>query len=335
MIAAPFAMLADVTAVATPPAPMPGWAWAAFLGAVGLLLAMDLGVFHKKDKPVGFKEALVWCGVWGSLAAAFAFLIAWWRGPEEAGLFVSGYMLELALSVDNLFIILVVFGYFKIPEHLRHRVLFWGILGAAIMRAIFIVAGVALVGQFAWLMYVFGAILLFTGVKMAIPSDEEHHDLSKNHVVRLAKRIFPLTKELHGNRFFVRESGKLHATPLFLTLLVVEATDVIFAVDSIPAIIGILPPELPQESKNFLAFTSNIFAILGLRSMFFAIAGFMKYFRFLKYGLAVILVFIGVKMILGCAGVVHVPTRLSLATLMLVLALSVAASLIFPEKKKN
>ncbi len=320
---------------------IPWWAWAAFLTGICFFLALDLGVFHKEDKKVSFREAVVWCCVWGLMAAAFASLIAWWRGPEEAGLFVAGYVMELALSVDNLFVILVVFSYFHIPEALRHRVLFWGILGAAVMRAVFIVAGVALVAKFSWLMYVFGAILLFTGVKMALPSEESAHDLSKNHIVRLAKKLFPISKELHGKRFFIREHGKWVATPLFLTLLVVEATDVVFAVDSIPAIIGLLPAKLSdgspltQESKNFLAFTSNIFAILGLRSMFFAISGFMQYFRFLKVGLAAILVFIGVKMICATAGWFHVPTRLSLSILLTVLAASVAASLLFPEKKKH
>lgn len=330
------------TPLAKAPHPVvPWWAWVAFLSGVCLLLALDLGVFHKKQKAVSFREAIVWCGVWGLLAAAFAALIAWWRGPEEAGLFTAGYVMELALSVDNLFVILVVFSYFHIPEELRHRVLFWGILGAAVMRALFIVAGVALVAEFSWLMYVFGAILLFTGVKMALPEEEGARDLSKNHVVRLAKKIFPVSKELHGKHFFIRDHGRWVATPLFLTLLVVEATDVIFAVDSIPAIIGLLPAKLsdgsplPQESKNFLAFTSNIFAILGLRSMFFAISGFMRYFRFLKVGLAAILVFIGTKMICATAGWFHVPTRLSLAVLFSVLAASVAASLILPERERR
>ncbi len=325
--------------VAAHPA-IPWWAWAAFLTGIGFFLALDLGVFHKEEKSVSFREALAWCGVWGLLAASFAAFLAWWRGPEEAGLFTAGYVMELALSVDNLFVILVVFSYFHIPESLRHRVLFWGILGAAVMRAVFIVAGVALVAKFSWLMYVFGGILLFTGVKMALPEEESARDLSKNHVVRLAKRLFPVSKELHGKNFFIRENGKWVATPLFLTLLVVEATDVIFAVDSIPAIIGLLPDKLSdgsplsQESKNFLAFTSNIFAILGLRSMFFAISGFMQYFRYLKVGLAAILVFIGVKMICATAGWFHVPTRISLAVLFAVLACSVAASLLVPEKRK-
>jgi tellurite resistance protein TerC len=297
------------------------------------MLALDLGVFHKEEKAVSFREAIAWTVVWAVLAGAFGSFIWWLRGPEEAGLFASAYLLEKALSVDNLFVILVIFTYFKIPDNLRHRVLFWGILGAAVMRAIFILAGVALVTKFSWLMYVFGAVLIFTGAKMSFPEAEGDKDLSHNPVVRLAKKIFPITHDLHGKKFFTVENGVRMATPLFLTLLVVEATDVIFAVDSIPAVIGILPPHLSQESKNFLAFTSNIFAILGLRSMFFAIAGFMKYFRFLKLGLAFILVFIGVKMIAGAAGWFHLPTSISLAILLAVLAVSVAVSVIFPEKK--
>lgn len=323
----------DMVLPAAPSVPM--WAWAAFVAGVAALLALDLGVFHKKERAVSFREAILWCGVWGTLAAAFGLLIAWWRGPEEAGLFASGYLLELALSVDNLFVILVIFSYFNIPESLRHRVLFWGILGAAVMRAAFILAGVALVEKFSWLMYVFGAILLLTGAKMALPEGDAEKDLSRNFVVRIAKRLFPVTKDLRGKRFFVKENGALTATPLFLTLVAVETTDVIFAVDSIPAVIGILPEKLPQESKNFLAFTSNIFAILGLRSMFFAIAGFMKWFRFLKIGLAFILVFIGVKMIADAAGLFHVPTRISLAILLAALSLSVAASLLAPVKKSD
>lgn len=333
MITLPSLLAQTVPPTGVPP--VPGWAWVAFLVFVAFMLALDLGVFRKEEKAVSFKEAIVWCVVWGTLAAAFAFFLGWWRGPAEAGLFASGYLLELALSVDNLFVILVVFSYFHIPESLRHRVLFWGILGAAIMRAAFILGGVALVEKFGWLMYVFGAFLLITGIKMALPEDESAKDLSRNPIVRIAKKLFPITKELHGKHFFIREHGKWVATPLFLVLLVVEATDVVFAVDSIPAIIGILPRDLPIESKNFIAFTSNIFAILGLRSMFFAISGFMKYFRFLKIGLALILAFIGVKMIAAEARWFHLEPNISIAILMTVLAISVAVSVLFPEKQKH
>lgn len=316
------------------PTPLPPWAWAIFGITIIVMLALDLGVFHKEEKAVSFREAIAWTIVWAVLSVAFGFFIWWLRGPEEAGLFASAYLLEKALSVDNLFVILVIFSFFKIPESLRHRVLFWGIIGAAVMRALFILAGVALVTKFSWLMYVFGGILIFTGAKMALPENETAKDLSVNPVVRLAKKVLPLTPELRGKKFFVSENGVRMMTPLFLVLLVVEATDVIFAVDSIPAVIGILPAELPLESKNFIAFTSNIFAILGLRSMFFAISGFMQYFRFLKVGLAFILVFIGVKMIGAATGWFHLPVPLSLAILMGVLAVSVAISVIFPAKKE-
>lgn len=317
-------------------APIPVWAWTVFCVVVVGMLALDLGVFHKEEKAVSFREAVAWTMVWAALSGAFGFFIWWLRGPEEAGLFASAYLLEKALSVDNLFVILVIFNFFRIPDSLRHRVLFWGIIGAALMRALFILGGVALVAKFGWLMYVFGAVLIFTGVKMALPENDSEKDLEKNPVVRIAKKVFPITPGLRGKAFFTRENGVRMITPLFLVLLVVEATDVVFAVDSIPAVIGILPADLSQESKNFVAFTSNIFAILGLRSMFFAISGFMKYFRFLKIGLAFILVFIGGKMIAAAYDEHwHIPTSLSLAILMGILAVSVAASVALPEKKER
>jgi tellurite resistance protein TerC len=273
--------------------------------------------------------------VWVSLAVAFGFLLSAWRGPEDAQLFAAGYVLELALSVDNLFIFILVFAHFKIPDHLQHRVLFWGIIGAVAMRALFIIAGVAAVESFTWMLPIFGAFLLFTGVKLAVSHDEhEGKGMDENLFVKVARKFFPLTPHLHGNKFWVKEDGVRRFTPLFLVLLVVEGTDLIFAIDSIPAVLGILPPNLPIEEKRFVAFTSNIFAIMGLRSMYFALAGFMQYFRFLKPALAFVLVFIGIKMILPWAaalgqpegrfaswmparfidhGRVHFPTELSLA----------------------
>lgn len=332
-----------------------GWAWVVFLGFVMGMLALDLGVFNKNDHKPSFKEAVAWCVVWVSLAVAFGFLLSAWRGPEDAQLFAAGYVLELALSVDNLFIFILVFAHFKIPDHLQHRVLFWGIIGAVAMRALFIVAGVAAVEQFIWLLPVFGAFLLFTGVKLAVSRDEhEGKGMDENLFVRIARKFFPLTAQLHGNKFWVREDGVRRFTPLFLVLLVVEGTDLIFAIDSIPAVLGILPPSLPIEEKRFVAFTSNIFAIMGLRSMYFALAGFMQYFRFLKPALAFVLVFIGLKMILPWAaglgqpagsfaswmparfvhdGRVHFPTELSLAVIGLALALAIAFSVVFPKKK--
>lgn len=336
---------------------IPGWAWVAFLGFVSLMLALDLGVFNKRDHAPSFKEAVAWCVVWISLAVGFAFLLSGWRGPEDAQLFAAGYVLELALSVDNLFIFILVFAHFKIPERLQHRVLFWGILGAVAMRAVFIIAGVAAVDRFALLIPVFGAFLLFTGVKLALAKDEdEGKGVDENFVVRVARKIFPLTPHLHGNKFWVREGGVRRFTPLFLVLLVIEGTDLIFAIDSIPAVLGILPPDMPIEERRFVAFTSNIFAILGLRSMYFAIAGFMHYFRFLKPALAFVLVFIGLKMVLPWAatlgqepgviagwvpavlvheGRVHVPTSASLSIIGFILAAAVGLSALFPKKKQG
>ena len=333
---------------------IPGWAWVAFLGFVIAMLALDLGVFNKTDHKPSFKEAVAWCVVWVSLAVAFGFLLSSFDA-EDAQLFAAGYVLELALSVDNLFIFILVFAHFKIPDHLQHRVLFWGIIGAVAMRAGFIIAGVAAVESFTWLLPFFGAFLLFTGVKLALSRDEhEGKGLDENLFVKVARKFVPLTPHLHGNKFWVKEDGVRRFTPLFLVLLVVEGTDLIFAIDSIPAVLGILPPNLPIEEKRFVAFTSNIFAIMGLRSMYFALAGFMQYFRFLKPALAFVLVFIGLKMILPWAaalgqapgqfaawvparfvheGRVHVPTEASLSVIGLTLALAVALSVAFPKKK--
>ena len=333
---------------------IPGWAWVAFLGFVVFMLALDLGVFNKTDHMPSFKEAVAWCVVWISLAVGFGFLLSAWRGPEDAQLFAAGYVLELALSVDNLFIFILVFAHFKIPDHLQHRVLFWGIIGAVAMRAAFIVVGVAAVESFTWLLPVFGAFLVFTGVKLALSRDEhEGKGMDENLFVRLARKFFPLTPRLHGNKFWVIEEGVRRFTPLFLVLLVVEGTDLIFAIDSIPAVLGILPPEMSIENKRFIAFTSNIFAIMGLRSMYFALAGFMHLFRFLKPALSFILVFIGVKMILPSAaglgqpegqfagwaqalvheGRLHIPTSVSLSIIGFVLAIAIALSVAFPKKK--
>lgn len=335
---------------------VPGSAWAAFLGFVGLMLALDLGVFKKNaDQAPSFKEAVAWCAVWVTLAVGFAFLLSAWRGPEDAELFVGGYVLELALSVDNLFIFILVFAHFGIPERLQHRVLFWGILGAVAMRAVFIIAGVAAVDRFAIMLPLFGAFLLFTGIKLARTHDEaEGKGIEENFIVRMTKRFLPVTNRLHGDAFWAKEDGRGVFTPLFVVLLVIEGTDLLFAVDSIPAVLGILPTEMAIEEKRFIAFTSNIFAIMGLRSMYFAIAGFMHYFRFLKPALSFILVFIGLKMIfpwaagLGQAegrlgawvpavlvhdGTVHVPTAVSLAIIGFILALAVGLSVAFPKRK--
>ncbi len=349
-------MFAALSAAAEAPLVIPHWAWGAFLGFVGLMLALDLGVFKKNSNEApSFKEAVAWCVVWVSLAVAFGFLLSAWRGPEDAELFAAGYVLELALSVDNLFIFILVFAHFGIPERLQHRVLFWGILGAVAMRAVFIVAGIAAVDRFALLLPLFGAFLLFTGLKMAFAGDE--HDgkgVEENFVVRMVRRFLPVTNRLHGEAFVALEDGRRVFTPLFVVLLVIESTDLLFAIDSIPAVLGILPAGMPIEEKRFIAFTSNIFAIMGLRSMYFAISGFMHLFRFLKPALSFILVFIGLKMILPWAagigqpagqlggwvpafllheGKVHVPTSVSLSVIGFILALAIALSVAFPKKK--
>ena len=341
---------------ASTPLIVPIWAWVVFLLFVVAMLALDLGVFKRnQEEAPSFKEALAWCLVWVSLAITFGFILSQWHGSETAELFAGGYLLELALSVDNLFIFILVFAHFRIPQHLQHRVLFWGILGAVAMRAVFIIAGVAAVDRFVFLLPIFGLILIFTGTKMAFAKDaDEGKGVTEGFLVRTIRRFFPTTSELHGKLFWIKENGRRLFTPLFLVLVIIECTDLIFAIDSIPAVLGILPPEMSVEERRFIAFTSNIFAIMGLRSMYFAIAGFMHYFRFLKLALAFILVFIGLKMIMPWAasisttegmvhawlpaafyrnGEVHVPTQFSLAVIGVSLALAIGLSVVLPKKK--
>src|SRR5690349_15243477 len=265
------------------------WHWIGFIACVVIFLALDLGVFHRRAHQVHFREALLWTSLWFCLAMLFAIALRPLRGEKEALEFVTGYLIELSLSMDNVFIIALIFGYFHIPSEHQHRVLFWGILGALIMRGIMIGAGVALINTFHWILYVFGAFLVFSGVKMMFVESEV--DPEKNRVVRLARKFFPVTPELHGQHFVTIWNGRKALTPLALVLLMVETTDLIFAVDSIPAVFAV-------TRKPFIVFTSNVFAILGLRSLYFVLAGAMGYFRYLKTGLAVVLVFIGVKMLL-------------------------------------
>lgn len=319
-------------------APFPFWAWIVFGGFIAAMLALDLGVFHRRDKEISLREAVVWSVIWVALAGA-AFLGIWaWRGSEDAQLFSAGYLLELALSIDNLFVFILIFAFFKIPEEYRHRVLFWGIIGAVFFRAAFIFGGVALVEKFDWVLWLFGAFLLFTGIKLLFPEKKEKN-LSGNPVVRFASKLGRFSSELNGHDFFFRKNGLLYASPLLLALIVIEISDVLFAVDSVPAVLGILPKEgLSAQEKMFLAFSSNIFAVLGLRSFFFALSGFMKMLRFLHFGLGVVLAFIGVKLILA-----ELPERFSykfsvgdsLAVLGVVLAVSVALSVIFPKKSAS
>jgi len=296
--------------------------WLAFLVFVFLMLALDLGVFHRKSHEVKIKEALIWSAVWIGLALVFNYFVYLYLGKVKALEFLAGYLIEKSLSVDNLFVFLLLFGYFNVEPKYQHKVLFWGILGALIMRAIFIFAGVALLNSFHWLIYVFGAFLVFTGIKMLTPGDAKVEP-EKNVLVRLFKKVFPVTREMRGGKFFVRENSKLIATPLFVVLIVVEFTDLIFAVDSIPAILAI-------SKDTFIIFTSNVFAILGLRALYFALAGITRYFYYLKYGLAIILAFVGAKMMVS--GYYKLPVAWSLAVIFGILLLTIIASVMFPKK---
>lgn len=292
--------------------------WIGFNLFVVLMLALDLGVFHRKAHEVTMKEALTWSGVWISLALVFNLIIYFWRGPEIGLQFLTGYLIEKSLSVDNIFVFVLLFSYFSVPAKFQHKVLFWGILGALIMRAIFIAAGATLIEQFHWIIYIFGAFLVFTGIRMAMNHGTKV-DPEKNMMVKLFKRIFPVTNEYHGSKFWIMQAGKWTATPLFVVLLLVEFTDLIFAVDSIPAILAI-------SKDPFIVYTSNVFAILGLRSLYFALAGLMHLFKYLHYGLAAILVFVGAKMLL--TDVYKIPIGISLGAIVLILFLSILPSLV-------
>ncbi len=305
---------------------LPWWAWAGFLAFVGLMLALDLGVFNRRAHVVSLKEALAWCVVWFGLAMAFNLLLSFKLGAGPALEFFTGYIVELCLSVDNVFVFIVIFQYFRVEPKHQHRVLFWGILGAVVMRAIFIFAGISLINAFHGIIYVFGAFLVYTGIKLARPKKDDGFEPEKNPAVRLARRFVPVSPNFAGGHFFTRLDGRLHATPLFLVLLIVETTDVMFALDSIPAVIAI-------TRNEFIVFTSNIFAILGLRSLYFAVSGVMQLFRYLNLGLAVILVFVGVKML--ASGYVSIPIHLSLGIIGTVLAGSIVASVMIPAARKD
>ena len=293
------------------------WLWAGFNLFILAMLALDLGVFHRKAHEVSLKEATVWSVVWISLALVFNAGLWFFRGAEPAVQFFTGYLIEKSLSVDNIFVFALIFSYFAVPPAYQHRVLFWGILGALIMRAAFIFAGAALLAQFHWIIYLFGAFLILTGVKMAIFRNAEM-DLGKNPVLKLVRRLIPVTPEYRGDRFLVREAGRWVATPLFLVLILLETTDVIFAVDSIPAIFAV-------TNDPFIVYTSNVFAILGLRSLYFLLGGVMGKFSYLKLGLSGVLVFVGVKMVL--VDFYKIPSPASLAVIATILTVSIVASL--------
>ena len=303
------------------------WLWGGFTLFVVGMLALDLGVFNRKAHSVSTREAATWTAVWVSLAVIFGLGVWKFMGRQAALEFAAGYLVEEALSVDNLFVFLLIFGYFRVPDALRHRVLFWGIIGALFLRAAMIAAGAALLAAFHWIVYVFGAFLVFTGIRMATHQNDEI-DPAHNPVLRLVRRLLPVTPQFEGAHFFVRRKPnatspeRLFATPLFVVLVLVETTDLVFAVDSIPAIFAV-------TRDPFLVYTSNVFAILGLRSLFFLIHGVIEKFHFLRYGLAAVLSFVGVKMLLS--EVYPVPIGISLGVIALLLGGSVVASILFPR----
>jgi len=300
-------------------------AWIIFGVLILVMMALDLGIFHRRSHEVRFKEAVIWTGVWISLALLFALGIRLWEGPEKALEFLTAYLVEESLSMDNIFVFLLIFTYFKVPNQYQHRVLFWGIIGALIMRGIFIATGVALIQTFHWIIYIFGAFLIVTGLRMAFEHGREIHP-EKNPVLGIVRRVVPLVRHFHGAHFFIHRNGKILATPLLVVLVMVETSDIIFALDSIPAVLAI-------SQDPFIVYTSNIFAILGLRSLYFALAGFMERFRYLHYGLSAILVFIGLKMLV--ADIWHIRVGWALGIIGFILALSVAASLLLPSRAKT
>ncbi len=295
--------------------------WGGFNLFVLAMLALDLCVFHRKAHVIKVKEALILSAFWIALALVFNAGIYFVSGPQKALEFLTGYLIEKSLSVDNLFVFLLIFSYFKVPAMYQHKTLFWGILGAIVLRGIFIATGVTLIHKFHWIIYVFGAFLVYTGIKMAFEKDKEMHP-EDNPVIKLFRRIMPVSDHFEGDKFFTRINGVLFATPLFLVLNVINITDVIFAMDSIPAILAI-------THDPFIVYASNIFAILGLRALYFAIAGVMRLFHHLHYGLSFILAFVGVKMLL--ADFYHIPVGAALGVIAGVLVLSVIASMIWPK----
>jgi tellurite resistance protein TerC len=299
--------------------------WIVFNLFVLAMLVLDLKVFHRDAHEVKIKEALLWSAFWIALALLFNVGIYIFRGAEDALEYLTGYLIEKSLSVDNIFVFLLIFSYFRVPALYQHKVLFWGILGALIMRAILIFAGVALIERFHWIIYVFGVFLIFTGIKLAFEKDKEI-DPEKNPALLFVRHFMPVTERFEGDKFFIRRAGRLFATPLFLVLVVVETTDVIFALDSIPAILAI-------TTDPFIVYTSNVFAILGLRALYFALAGLLQLFHYLHYGLSAILVFVGIKM-LG-SDIFHIPVGVALAVVGGILALSVIASIIWPAAHED
>jgi tellurite resistance protein TerC len=297
--------------------------WVGFNIFILILLALDLGVLHRGDRVINLKESLFLSAIWIVVALIFNIAVYFWRGPEVALQFLTGYLIEKSLSIDNLFIFLMIFSYFRVASQLQYKVLFWGILGALIMRAFFIVTGIALITMFHWIIYVFGAFLIFTAARMAFEKGKEMHP-EKNPVLKILRRVIPITEDYAGNKFFIRKDGVLYATPLLVVLLVIETTDVVFAVDSIPAILAV-------TTDPFIVYTSNAFAILGLRALYFALASIMGMFHYLKIGLSIILAFVGLKMLLS--NLYQLPVAVTLGVVALTLIVSILASLIFPQPR--
>lgn len=297
--------------------------WIGFSLFILFMLSLDLGLFNRKAHRITYREATIWSVVWISLAAIFAGVVFWYQGTTRGLEFVTGYLIELSLSVDNLFVFLLIFSYFKVPARFQHRVLFWGVMGALVMRLTMIFIGAALINRFHWIIYIFGAFLVFTGIRMFRQEDTDIQP-EENFIVRLVTRYIPLTHEYDGEKFFTKINGRTTGTLLLLVLVIVEVTDLVFAVDSIPAIFAI-------TTNTFIVYTSNVFAILGLRSMYFLLAGVVEKFHYLKMGLAIVLTFIGTKMLVLAIGI-HVPIYASLIFVAVVLLSSVAASLLFPKE---
>jgi tellurite resistance protein TerC len=303
------------------------WGWVGFNVVVLAILALDLGVLHRKSEKVSLKEAAIWSGVWVALSLCFALAIYRTMGKESGLEFLTGYLIEYALSVDNIFVFVLIFSYFSVPEKYQHRVLFWGIIGALVLRGVMIVAGSALVTRFAWTLYIFGAFLVVTGLRMALQKDDVAYHPERDPVLRLARRLVPVTADYRGDKFFVHEAdatGKMRysATPLFIVLLIVDTTDIIFATDSIPAIFAV-------TRDPFIVYTSNICAVLGLRALYFLLANIVDKFVYLKLGLSVVLIFIGAKMLLEYF--LHIPILAALAVVGAILGTSILASLKWPS----
>lgn len=289
------------------------------------MLALDLGIFHKKAHGVGMREATIWSIVWVAMSLAFCAGLFIFVGPTTGFEFLTGYLIEKALSVDNIFVFILIFSYFGVPEKYQHKILFWGVLGALIMRSIFILTGAALISRFEWILYIFGAILIISGWKMMMQGETEVHP-EKNIFIRLARKFFPVFSGWETSKFFIRRDGKLYITNMFLVLITIETTDVVFAVDSIPAIFAV-------TRDPFIVYSSNVFAILGLRALYFVLAGVMNSFYYLKTGLSLILVFVGIKMII--AEFYHLPIVLSLLIICTILTVSVVASIMRNKRLKK